>query len=371
MKKVGHEVAFLKTSESNPRNGEGAFLRLNDGRIMYAYTEYYGDDWEDHATARISAVYSSDEGDSWSAPTVLIAKDNNTVNIMSVSLMRMQNGDVGCLYLRKFIAEGGGIVCVPYFSRSKDEGRTFDSPLRCIREDGYFVVNNDRLVRLPDGRLLFPTAYHGKDLDHLSPGEIYTCYSDDDGYTWKKSATAVCSPYEDEIRLQEPGLFALPDGRLWLYTRTAYGNQYQAFSEDGGESFGAVTPALRFTSPDAPMLVKSAGDYTLAIFNPVGYHPLREKTELWHSPKRTPYVCAVSRDGGLSFVNGKMTSANGGFRDFLSSCYFLEDDMENSYCYPALLEVKGGFLVAYYHSNGTDICLHCTRIKKVLYDELE
>ena len=61
MKKIGREVLFLKTGKGNPRNGEGSFIRLKDGRIMYAYTQYYGDDWNDHATARIAAYYSSDE----------------------------------------------------------------------------------------------------------------------------------------------------------------------------------------------------------------------------------------------------------------------------------------------------------------------
>ena len=369
MKKIGREVLFLATGAQNPRNGEGSFLRLADGRVMYAYTEYYGESWEDHATARIAAVYSSDEGEHWSPPTVLLSKDEATVNIMSVSLIRMQNGDVGCLYLRKFASEGG-ILCVPYLTRSSDEGVTFGTPVRCIDTDGYYVVNNDRLVRLADGRLIFPCAYHGADLSHLTPGVIYTCYSDDDGRSWQRSEAAVVSPYEDEVRLQEPGLFPLPDGRLWLYTRTAYGHQYQAFSADGGEHFGAVTPALRFSSPDAPMHVKQVGDLTLAIFNPVGYHPLRERWELWKSPGRTPYACAVSRDGGLSFVSGAMTSANGGFAAFIASCYLLEDDKSDSYCYPAVIAVEGGFLVAYYHSGGSDVCLSNNRITKVLYEEL-
>ena len=369
MKKIGREVAFLSTGKQNPRNGEGSFLRLRDGRIMYAYTEYYGDSWEDHATARISAIYSSDEGESWTKPAVLFEKRDDDLNIMSVSLTRMQNGDLGCLYLRKFLS-CGKVRCVPYFVRSADEGKHFSTPVRCVVDDGYFVVNNDRLLRLSSGRLMFPTAYHGEGLDCLLPGEIYTCYSDDDGVTWQRSKAAVTSPYDDEIRLQEPGLFELGDGRLWLYTRTAYGHQYQAFSRDGGESFGAVTPALRFTSPDSPMLVKRAGEFVLAVFNPIPYHPLRDKTELWHSPKRTPYVCAVSRDGGDSFVGEKKTSANGGFRDFITDCYLLESDETNSYCYPAIIEVDAGFLVAYYHSAGMDICLNCAKITKVLYTEL-
>jgi hypothetical protein len=44
--------------------------------------------------------------------------------------------------------------------------------------------------------------------------------------------------------------------------------------------------------------------------------------------------------------------------------------MENSYCYPAIMEVNDGFLVAYYHSDNTDACLNATKITKVSLDEL-
>lgn len=42
MQKIGKEVLFLPTSNTILRRGEGAFLRLNTGAIMFAYTEYYG-----------------------------------------------------------------------------------------------------------------------------------------------------------------------------------------------------------------------------------------------------------------------------------------------------------------------------------------
>ena len=92
---------------------------------------------------------------------------------------------------------------------------------------------------------------------------------------------------------------------------------------------------------------------------------------MWKSPKRTPYVCAVSRDGGLSFVEDKNTFSGGGFDDFVDSCYLLEDDFTNSYCYPAVLEVDGGFLVAYYHSNGAESCLNCAKIIKISFEEIK
>jgi hypothetical protein len=180
----------------------------------------------------------------------------------------------------------------------------------------------------------------------------------------------VCSPFDDSVKLQEPGVYELGDGRVWMWCRTAYGHQYQCFSEDGAESFGAVSPALRFTSPDSPMQVRNVGEYTAAIFNPVPYNCLLEGKEAWKSPKRTPFVCAINKDRGLSFVDNKKTSACGEFDSFVKNCYLIEDDLSNSYCYPAILEVKDGFLVAYYHSNGTEMCLKCTKIIKVRYDEL-
>ena len=54
-----------------------------------------------------------------------------------------------------------------------------------------------------------------------------------------------------------------------------------------------------------------------------------------------------------------------------TNCYLLEDDTTNSYCYPTIIEVDDGFLVAYYHSNGTNMCLNSTKITKVRFEELD
>ena len=369
MNKIGRQVLFLPTDDKNPRNGEGSLLRLNDGRIMYAYTRYFGDDWGDHATAHVAAYYSCDEGESWIDGGVLVDKDQEALNIMSVSLLRMQNGDIGLLYLRKSM-KGDDLLCMPYLSRSSDEGKTFGQPICCAAKDGYYVVNNDRAVRLRSGRILLPAAYHGDSGLRALPGTLKVFYSDDDGMTWDISTDTVRSPYNDYTQLQEPGVFELPDGGVWMWCRTAYGHQYQCFSEDSGVTWGEISPCFRFTSPDSPMQVRNVGNYTVAIFNPLAYNCLREDKEVWKSPKRTPYVCAVSRDGGLSFIGASKTFANGGFDDFAENCYLIEDDRSNSYCYPAILEVADGFLVAYYHSNNTKICLNSVKIIKIGFDEI-
>lgn len=370
MKLIGKEVLFLSTSELNPRNGEGAFIRLNDGKIMFAFTRYIGDDWQDHATACIAAVYSDDEGESWSEPSVLVDRDAESLNYMSVSLMRMQNGDIGLFYLRKSM-DGDKLLCMPVLRRSADEGKTWSAPVACTSRNGYFVVNNDRFVRLSSGRIIVPAADCGDDGLTARPSFVVLFCSDDDGRTWQELPHAFHSPYTDRVRLQEPGIYEHSSGRLWVWFRTAYGFQYQSFSDDGGKTWTAVAPNFLFTSPDSPMQVKKIGDYTLAVFNPLAYNCLRTDAEQWGSPKRTPYAVAVSKNDGKEYAVDNCLSHNGGANEFNGLCYLLEDDQTSSYCYPALLPVKGGFLIAYYHSNGSVVCLNCTRIKKVLFSELD
>ena len=372
MKKIGKEVLFMPSSKENPRNGEGAFILTKDGRIMFAYTQYYASSWDDHGTARVAAVYSADQGETWSEPEVLVEKGEDDLNIMSMSLLRMENGDLGLMYLRKFM-RGDKLLCMPYLTRSADEGKTFCAPLALVEEDGYYIVNNDRFARLKNGRILVPITQHGDGSPNngRNPGHFFAIYSDDDGKTWRRSKEEIYSPYADDTGFAEAGLHELADGKLWMYCRSTYGFQYQSFSTDGGDTWSPVMPAFRFTSPDAPMLVKQVGKYTVAIFNPLAYNCVREDREFWGNPKRTPFVCAVSTDGGLSFADTDKTYRDGDFDGFTQCCRLLEDDTTNSYCYPAVIEVADGFLVAYYHSNGTNVCLNTTKITKVYFGELD
>ena len=152
MKQIGREVCFLRTGKHNPRNGECSFIRLRDGGIMCVYTKYYGDDWTDHSIARLEAIDSYDEGETWSESRILIEKDKDALNLMSVSLIRLENGDLGVLYLRKSMKDDK-LLCMPYFVRSSDEGKTFSEPILCVNKEGYYCVNNDRLIRLKNGRI--------------------------------------------------------------------------------------------------------------------------------------------------------------------------------------------------------------------------
>jgi len=379
MKKIGREVLFLKTGEGNPRNGESTMLRLKDGRIMFAYTEYYGDDWADHAIAHICACYSTDEGETWTKPTEILAKPEEAQNLMSPSLARLPDGALGMFYLRKDVQADKGVSCMPWFIRSDDEGETWSEPVVCGMPLGYYCGINDGALVSKTGRVYMPMSYAGarhdsfKSMDpkpepHVS--DIRIAYSDDNGRTWKAHPAVLTSPFAID-GLYEPGLFEHEDGTLWMYARTTFGHQYQSLSYDGGETWTPVEPNFRFTTPDAPMRVKRVGKYVAAVYNPIPFNCLMEAKEKWGSPKRTPIVVSLCDNDGRSLDDPTKTGAHNELADVVNNTYLLEDDMTNSYCYPSIVEVEGGFLVSYYHSDGGDVCLNASKIVKVMYSEVE
>ncbi len=357
--KVGKEIKFIGTGEGNPRNGEGAFLRLANGDILFAYTEYIGLDYHDHCRAHIVGMESSDEGHTWSDPRELLTFPREEGNVMSVSLVRMNNGDIGLFYVQHVVTDVHPGLCLGRMIRSADEGKTWSSPI-ATTPDNYYVVNNDRVLRLENGDIFFSAALHditadsGKTNEKISRAVACFFRSTDDGKSFQDEGVVLEAPFGDvdHVGLQEPGLFQFEDGTLWAYFRTRLGCQYRSISTDNGHTWSAPTPDFRFTSPRAPMLVKTVGRYTVAIFNPV---PEGAYTAAPFGMDRTPLMLSVSEDGGLTFPRS----------------YLLEDDPKNAYCYPAIIEVEGGFLVAYYHSNGTGQYLNCTKITKVLFDEIK
>lgn len=355
MKKIGKEVLFLETGEGNPRNGEGAFIRRKDGSILFGYTEYIGTSWDDHADARLSYVISHDEGETWGEKGVLLEKPENSKNLMSLSFLRMTNGDIAAFYIYKNLDGTDGL----YLTRSADEGATWGEPIPCMgsaQNTDYYVLNNDRVLRLKSGRILYTACRHSiwEEDGKLAPGVLCFFYSDDDGFTWHKVNAEFKMPFPaDPVGYQEPGLYQYESGKLWCYIRTGLGCQFQCFSEDDGLTWTTPGPNYFFSSPASPMLVKDVGSYTVAVFNPEPNYNGRPATEPWG---RTPYVCAVSTDRGQTFTKENL--------------YYIEDDRGNGYCYPAIIEGGGYFLLAYYHSNNTGVCLNSCKIVKVSYSEL-
>lgn len=68
-------VLRLSPSENNPRNSEGDFITLNDGRILFIYSHYTGDSSSDHAPAHLAGRISEDGGKTWSFQDEIILRN--------------------------------------------------------------------------------------------------------------------------------------------------------------------------------------------------------------------------------------------------------------------------------------------------------
>ncbi|MDO4327981.1 MAG: sialidase family protein [Lachnospiraceae bacterium] len=207
----------------NPRNSEGAFLMLQDGRIIFVYGRFKGESWADHAPADICLVTSEDGGRSFgNGRIVLTCEEEKAVNIMSLSLMKMSNGDIGLFYLVRVTYT----LMQLYLRRSSDGGQTWSERVLCTPQEGFFVVNNDRVTRLSDGRILIPAACHRTgDSFFDSRSEVVFFYSDDDGATWNCSEgfTGGRTPYvmavsrDNGKSFSEPAAFETDENSGYCY----------------------------------------------------------------------------------------------------------------------------------------------------------
>ena len=88
----GKIIMDLPPTPENNRNSEGAFITLKNGNILFVYSRYGSGGLKDGSPADLYGILSSDNGETFSDPfPVLTRLSQDADNIMSVSLMRMEN----------------------------------------------------------------------------------------------------------------------------------------------------------------------------------------------------------------------------------------------------------------------------------------
>jgi Neuraminidase (sialidase) len=310
----------LAPSENNPRNSEGDFVQLSDGRILFVYTHFTGSS-SDFGAAHLAGRYSTDGGRTWSEEDVVLVPNEGGMNVMSVSLLRLQSGDIALFYLRKN-SRGD---CRPFMRISKDEAETWSEPALCIEPLGYFVVNNDRVLQLESGRLVIPAARHSLPGEEFRRRGEALCYlSDDNGATWFRSDTVLQAPEASKSGLQEPLVVALKDGRLMMLCRTDQGCQMRSYSADAAVTWSPIemTDILSPVSPASVERIPNTGDLVMVWNSHRGIDPALRG-------KRTPLTTAVSKDEGATWENAKN----------------LEDNPTGWYCYTAIEFVGDAVLI--------------------------
>lgn len=338
----------------NPRNSEGTFLETEKDGIIFVYSRFRGNDPADHAYADLCLMRSMDGGRSFDeGEIILTCEGEEGVNMMSPSLLRMKNGDIGLFYLVRVTYD----ITKIYLRRSADGGRTWGERVCCSTYDYFFVINNDRVIRTNSGRIVIPAAAHRAYRGSLDsrPDTVFFL-SDDDGSTWRVSAGKCSLPQSSHCAagLQEPGVVELGNGVLWAWARTELGRQYETFSMDGGDTWTACQPS-QFTSPNSPLCMRRGDDGKLyAIWNPIPEYNGREKVG-YFTGGRTPMVIAASGNDGKSFTEPVA----------------FEWDKESGYCYCAIFFTKDALLLAYCAGGKEErSCLVKTRIRRIEKAEL-
>ena len=248
------KIRLLPPSKENPRNSEGSIIKLKNGKLFLAYSHFYGGA-DDNSSAYIAGRYSSDKGRTWTPKDNVIVPKEGKENVMSVSLLRLKSGEIALFYLIK----NSWSDCRLYIRKSSDETKSFSDKKLCIPREGYYVINNDRVIQLSSGRILVPAAYHscsdGTFNTWDSRGISMCFYSDDDGEIWKKSKTELIAPEKSGSGLQEPGVIELKDGSLMMLMRTDMHCQFRSYSKDKGETWSESQPT-DIISPCSPATIK-------------------------------------------------------------------------------------------------------------------
>ena len=379
-------VLQLDPSSRNGRNSEATFVTLTSGRILLVWSKFNSADHSDYGSGVIAARYSDDGGLTWSTKDrVLVKKDRGATNVMSPSLLRLQDGRIALLYLRKV----GFTICMPYICFSEDEAETFTAPVAVAGVPGDYGVNNDRLIQLNSGRIIMPVCmlrrrspWERTPMERL-PGDTNTIYpddlepflamptliffyfSDDGGQTWLESKTSYYHCFPDGSGLQEPGMVELADGTLWSWTRTGHIGtsangmvQWSSFSTDEGRVWSPPEPSI-FLSPCSPMQVKRIPKtgHLLAVWNDHSDHfkvPPPEPIS-W---ARTPLVSAISTDEGKTWGHYQL----------------IESAPDHGFCYPAIHFTDEAVLLAYNAGGASSQdCLDTQRVRwiplKEMYNE--
>ncbi len=319
----------------NGRNSEGDFIQLKDGRLLLVYSKFIGTG--DHAPAELAGRYSSDGGRTWGNEDVqVIARKPGEANLMSVSLLRLQDDRIALFYVQKY--ESPPESRYPYLDyilmrTSADEGATWSEPTYVVpkEEPGYRVLNNDRVIQLKTGRLVVPLAIHYlPDWPKWQNSAQMICYlSDDQGKTWWPSKSIL----ETELLAQEPGVVELKDDGLLMFCRSR-DCQLVSRSDDRGDTWSSLQRSKisqPTTSPASIERIPSTGDLLLVWNN--GNDPLASVQPVG----RRPFTAAISKDEGTTWehIQNLGTDPQGWY------CYtaieFVDDHVLLAHCeYPRL-----------------------------------
>lgn len=329
-----HAVRMPK-GEFGYRGVPGDILQLQDGRLLLVYGAM-GAPRIDVPLGALGARLSTDLGRTWGDVSVIVPAPRPQKQgeyYGQPGLTRLANGEILLYYF--YVAQVRPFYYAQtLYRRSTDDGKTWGDQLLMTPASGSNLGYNDKLVQLTSGRLVLPVEHEADNAGDDHSGYVaYSFFSDDNGYSWRKSSNVVDMR---PVEAQEPHVVELKDGRLLMFLRTYSGCIAQAFSTDRGETWsaGELRPDLKLSKNSSAINVQripATGDLVLL------------RTIAGDEGRRTPFVSTISRDEGKTWSNERVIAG----------------EPSEDYGYPSLTFVKDLALVLYHARDG----LHVARIR--------
>ncbi len=320
------EPSFLVCSGA-AAGGYAAFpdvCRLQNGELLSVFYSGYGHvslpntDWP--KGGRIMAARSTDEGQTWSAPTVII---DTTRDDRDPSVVQLKDGT---LLMDWFSYEDQKSKDKDrlrvLFARSADGGATWSEPYPLNLDIPFLVACSTPARLLPDGSLILGLYHESAD---GSTAYGATAKSFDGGKTWKDFTTI---DENSKVRLDaETDVILLKDGTLYAALRGSACNMHYSLSTDLGKTWGPVKD-IGFLGHCPYLLRHSSGVILLGL----------------RIPRENPDVSG----NGVYWSNDDTKTWQGPL---------LIDKRIGAY--PSLVETKDGKVLCVYYEEGTGSGIRC------------
>ncbi len=293
-----------------------AIERMPNGDILLVHSAGYGHvsfasprqlaggavDFEAPTGGRSMACRSNDNGKTWSKPVTVV---DHRLDDRPDGLFVCRDGTVLCFvnvnaswsgYQKApagFENDIDGLNSKQFVVRSKDNGRTWSSPIWIDSPGAFYERAHGRPIQLDDGAILWATYCEnvgGAESGGKEPlfGAIHR--STDSGKTWKTISTI----HRDGLDVDEPAIAELKDGRLIMVTRPDGGVLY---SKDRGVTWIDSGKTVKKHGPTfrAPQLFVLQDGTVVALAT---WHVFGFGGDL-------PYLCAwISKDSGMTWSEG-------------------------------------------------------------------
>lgn len=339
----------VSATDSTPRNSQGSTVEIfPDDRLLLGFSQYLARGGHDHGRSLLMSMYSDDQGVTWSDPEPLPTGEAK-MNFGGSSFLMLPDR-----LLFGFWARDTEKVASMYLIESRDHGKSWSERWRITPETPgwgteWTTTNNDRLLRLSSGRLLFPCQVMASRPDSSTERGIVVGHSDDSGKNWRWTEVLE---FKDSVpghaippKAHEPSVVELSDGSLYMLVRATRGMFFEARSTDSGETWSALVPS-DIPSMTAPPYLKKLQDGRIVL--------------LWNRPSEAQMADPRFKPVMFGYLKRHTLSlavSNDDARSWSKPMPILHDGGEHGFTYPWLQELE----------DPGELLIFCTRTPEIIY----